>query len=295
MTLNAANLKSQPSTNGLSVLLTWMPIIIGLAALLLPTFYELARNLWDTEEQGHGPLILAVSLYYFWQKREVFIQPAKSTSPILGSLILGTGLLLYAVGRSQSIYIFEVGSLIPILAGMLLIMRGMPGLRSFWFPILFLVFMIPLPGSVIDALTGPLKQYVSIVVENLLYHLGYPIARNGVVLSIGYYQLLVADACSGLNSMFSLSALGFLYLYIMQYRNWFRNSLILASILPIAFTANVVRVIIITLVTYYWGDEAGQGFIHGFAGIVLFIVALLSFMLWDWILELLFKQRRQTA
>jgi exosortase len=155
--------------------------------------------------------------------------------------------------------------------------------------------MVPLPGPVIDTLTSPLKQYVSIVVENILYYLNYPIARNGVVLSIGYYQLLVADACSGLNSMFSLSALGFLYLYLMQYRNWLRNGLILASILPIAFAANVVRVIIITLVTYYWGDEAGQGFIHGFAGIVLFIVALLSFMSWDFILELLFKRRKRSA
>ena len=295
MSQNAANLQTPPALNKSAVWLLWLPIIIGLAALLLPTFYELATTLWDTEEQGHGPLILAVSLYYFWQKRDVFSQPAKSTAPIAGSLILATGLLLYAVGRSQSIFIFEVGSLMPILAGMLLIMRGLSGLRSFWFPIVFLVFMIPLPGSVIDALTGPLKQYVSIVVENMLYYMGYPIARNGVILSIGYYQLLVADACSGLNSMFSLSALGFLYLYLMQYRNWFRNGLIVASILPIAFAANVVRVIIITLVTYYWGDEAGQGFIHGFAGIVLFIVALLSFMLWDLILEQLFKPGKQAA
>jgi exosortase B len=178
---------------------------------------------------------------------------------------------------------------------MLLITRGIAGLRSLWFPIAFLVFMIPLPGSVIDALTGPLKQYVSIAVENILYYFNYPIARNGVILSIGYYQLLVADACSGLNSMFSLSALGILYLYMMQYRNWFRNGLILASILPIAFAANVVRVIILTLVTYHWGDEAGQGFIHGFAGIVLFIVALLSLMLWDAILALLFTTRKPSA
>jgi exosortase B len=276
-------------------MLTWLPIIIGLAALLIPTFYELATTLWDTEEQGHGPLILAVVLYYFWLKRDVFIQPAKSTAPITGSVILAIGLLLYALGRSQSIYIFEVGGLIPILTGMLLITRGIAGLRSLWFPIAFIVFMIPLPGSVIDALTGPLKQYVSIAVENILYYLNYPIARNGVTLSIGYYQLLVADACSGLNSMFSLSALGILYLYMMQYRNWFRNGLILASILPIAFAANVVRVIILTLVTYHWGDEAGQGFIHGFAGIVLFIVALLSFMLWDAILALLFTTRKPSV
>jgi exosortase B len=266
-----------------------------LAALLIPTFYELATTLWDTEEQGHGPLILAVVLYYFWLKRDVFIRPAKSTAPITGSLTLSIGLLLYAIGRSQTIDSFQVGALIPILAGTILTMRGTCGLRSVWFPILFILFMVPLPGPVIDTLTGPLKQYVSIVVENILYYLNYPIARNGVVLSIGYYQLLVADACSGLNSMFSLSALGFLYLYLMHYRSWLRNGLILASILPIAFAANVVRVIIITLVTYYWGDEAGQGFIHGFAGIVLFIVALLSFMLWDLMLELAFKPREITV
>jgi exosortase/archaeosortase family protein len=82
---------------------------------------------------------------------------------------------------------------------------------------------------------------------------------------------------------------------MMQYRNWFRNGLILASILPIAFAANVVRVIILTLVTYHWGDEAGQGFIHGFAGIVLFIVALLSLMLWDAILALLFTTRKPSV
>jgi exosortase B len=293
--MTAANPTTSLDNNNRNAILVWLPIIVGLAALLIPTFYELATTLWDTEEQGHGPLILAVTLYYFWLKRDVFIKPAKSTNPITGSIILVTGLLVYALGRSQSIYIFEVGGLIPILSGMLLITRGIAGLRSFWFPIAFIVFMIPLPGSVVDALTGPLKQYVSISVENILYYFNYPIARNGVILSIGYYQLLVADACSGLNSMFSLSALGFLYLYMMQYRNWLRNGLILASILPIAFAANVVRVIILTLVTYHWGDEAGQGFIHGFAGIVLFIAALLSFMLWDAILALIFTARKNSA
>jgi exosortase B len=268
------NPTKSPVNNNLNATLAWLPIIIGLATLLIPTLYELATTLWDTEEQGHGPLILAVSLYYFWLKRDVLIQPAKSTAPITGSILLSLGLTFYVLGHSQSILIFEVGGLLPILAGILLITRGLQGLREFWFPILFLVFMIPLPSSIIDALTSPLKQYVSIAVENILYYLGYPISRNGVILSIGYYQLLVADACSGLNSMFSLNAIGILYLYIMQYRSWLRNSLILASILPIAFAANVMRVIVITLITYYWGDEAGQSFLHGFAGIVLFISAL---------------------
>src|SRR5207344_1473437 len=96
--------------------------------------------------------------------------------------------------------------------------------------------------------------------ENILHAAGYPIGRTGVVLIVGQYQLLVADACSGLNSMFSLSALGFLYLYLMRRASVLHNALIVASILPIAFAANIVRVLVLILVTYHFGDAAGQGF-----------------------------------
>ena len=98
------------------------------------------------------------------------------------------------------------------------------------------------------------------------------------MLTIGTYQLLVADACSGLNSMFSLSAMGILYLYIMQHTSKLRIVLLLLSIWPVAFLANMLRVLILSLITYYLGDEAGQGFLHGFAGIMLFIAGLLFLM-----------------
>jgi exosortase len=148
--------------------------------------------------------------------------------------------------------------------------------------------MIPLPNMLVDIVTGPLKQQISELAEMVLYWFGYPIARSGVTLSIGNYQLLVADACSGLHSMFSLSAMGLLYLYIMQYRSWVRNGVLIASLLPIAFFANTVRVIILVLITYYFGDETGQGFIHEFAGILLFLVSILFLFAFDnllgWIL-----------
>ncbi len=147
-------------------------------------------------------------------------------------------------------------------------------------------FLVPLPGFFVDALTGPLKQLVSAIAEQLLYAAGYPIARSGVVLTIGQYQLLVADACSGLNSMFSLSALGLLYLYLMRYKSWLHNGLLLASILPIAFCANIVRVMILMLVTYHFGDAAGQGLMHGFFGMVLFVIALLILFGFDSLLRL---------
>src|SRR5207237_4153224 len=124
------------------------------------------------------------------------------------------------------------------------------------FPVLYLVFMTPLPGSLVDALTGPLKQWISDIVESLLYGAGYPIARSGVILSIGQYQLLVADACSGLHSMFSLAALGTLFMYMMGRTSRLHNAVMLASILPIAFAAKIVRVMLLVLVTYHLRDAA---------------------------------------
>jgi exosortase B len=276
----------------------WWPVLLGLAALYLPTYYGLADGIWNTEEQAHGPIVLAVSLFLIWRGRSAVIssQPLAGgiwdkERPLLGWVVLVLGLLVYAVGRSQKVLLLEVGSQIPVLIGTLLITRGLSAVRAMWFPLFFLLFMVPLPAFVVDAATGPLKQHVSILAENILYSVGYPVARSGVVLTIGQYQLLVADACSGLHSMFSLSAMGLLYLHLMQRTSATRNLILIASILPIAFTANVIRVVILVLVTYYFGDEAGQGFVHGFAGILLFVVGLLFLFALDALLGFVFPDK----
>ena len=126
----------------------------------------------------------------------------------------------------------------------------------------------------------------------MLYAVGYPIARSGVTLTIGQYQLLVADACSGLHSMFSLSAMGLLYFYLIRHSSIARNLILIAAILPMAFAANIVRVMALVLITYHFGNDAAQGFIHSFAGILLFIVALLGLMALDSLLGLVFKDKK---
>jgi len=253
----------------------WTPIAVGLAALYVPTYVTLWNGVWQTEDQGHGPIILAVIAWLIWQSRAGLIESEVKPNGALGWPILVVGLLLYVLGRSQDILLFEVGSHIPVIAGAILATRGWKPLRRLWFPIFFFLFMVPLPGVLVDALTAPLKRNVSEVAEYLLYTAGYPIGRSGVTLTIGQYQLLVADACSGLHSLYSLSALGLLYMYLMRHRSVLRNVILGAAILPIALGANIVRVVFLVLVTYHLGDQAGQGFLHGFAGLVLFIVALL--------------------
>ena len=258
------------------------PILLGLCALYLPTIYTFATSVWMDEDQAHAPIILLAVAYIFWQKRGSLIEDSLEKSrPVAGWILLLFGLLLYLFGRTQSMRIFEIGSLVPVLTGSLLITRGMLTIKTLWFPLLFLLMAIPLPAAVIDVLTGPLKRNISELAEMVLYWAGYPIARSGVTLSIGPYQLLVADACSGLNSMFSLSAMGLLYLYLMRYTSWIRNGLMIASLLPIAFFANLMRVIILVLVTYHFGDEVGQGFLHKFAGFLLFFVSMFTLFALD--------------
>ena len=251
----------------------WWPVAFGLALLYVPTWYDLARGLWKEEPYAHGPLVLAVTAWLLWRARDALggdCEPA----PVAGSLALGFGLLVYAIGRSQGIALFEVSSQIPVLVGLVLVLVGWRALKTLWFPLAFLAFLVPLPGFILEAATAPLKAFVSHAVEALLYAAGYPIARSGVVLVIGKYQLLMADACSGLNSLYSLAALGCLYLYLTPRAGWMRGALLLASVLPIAVIANVVRVLALVLITYHYGDEAGQSFLHEFAGLALFASAL---------------------
>jgi len=99
--------------------------------------------------------------------------------------------------------------------------------------------------------------------------------------------LLVADACAGLNSLFTLEALGLLYMNVMRHESPLRNAMLAILIVPISFAANVTRVLILSLITYYFGDAAGQGFVHEFSGMVLFITALMLIIGVDSILRLI--------
>lgn len=264
----------------------WWPIVLGLLAMYGPTYYHLATTLWTQEDQVHGPLIVMVVIYLVWMQRGSLLSPdVVKPMPVLGSVVLGFGLITYVLGRSQDILILDIGSQIPVFAGILLITRGIAALRALWFPLFFILFMIPLPGALVSAVTMPMKMAVSYVSENALFWAGYPIARSGVVLHIGQYQLLVADACAGLHTLISLEALGLLYLNIVRHDSLVRNVTLALLIVPISFTANVIRVMVLTLVTYHFGDEVGQGFVHGFAGMLLFIVALVLIIGVDSVLQ----------
>jgi len=286
---NRKNLPAEPR----NLMLIWLPIIAGLIVLYLPSLVDLFRGVWSTDQQAHGPIVLSIACWLIYRKWPEMWHQSESepSAPAAGWPIFIFGLILYVIGRSQEILLFEIGSVIWLLAAIVLLMRGSRALKVQWFPLFFMLFMIPLPSAFVDALTMPMKMAVSYVAETILFWFNYPIARTGVILQIGQYKLLVADACAGLHTLFTLEALGLLYLNLVRHDSLFRNVALAIFIVPISFTANVIRVMVLTLITYHFGDEAGQGFLHGFAGMVLFLSALLLIIGVDSLLQMAVRLR----
>jgi exosortase B len=265
---------------------TWLPIILGLAVLFVPSLVDLFRGIWSSDQQMHGPIVLSISIWLLYRNWSAMELASIGKRPsVLGWPVFVFGVLMYAIGRSQDILLLEIGSVIWLLVGLLLLQRGVAALKAQWFALFFMLFMVPLPVTVVDIVTMPMKMAVSYVAEHVLFWVGYPIARTGVILQIGQYMLLVADACAGLHTLLTLEALGLLYLNIVRRDSLFRNVGLAVLIVPISFTANVIRVITLTLITFHFGDAAGQGFLHGFAGMVLFLTALLLIIGFDTVLQ----------
>jgi exosortase len=149
-------------------------------------------------------------------------------------------------------------------------------IRSIWFPLIYLAFTLPPPDTFVAAVTQPIKIAISGTAVSLLHALGYPVACSGVMIFIGQYQLLVAAACAGLNSIVTLGALCLFYVYLRHQSNFTAFLVISLAAIPIAMFSNFIRVMSLVLITYYFGEAAAQGFVHDFAGLLMFAVALLT-------------------
>lgn len=266
--------RATPSGRVLDALLQGPTLLVAAGWLLFwPVYLNLWQTLWQEDAHAHGPLIGLIVAALLWGMRgRLAVLPAP-TSMRPGAMLLAGGLALVILGDIQDIPLLAMAAQIPVLGGVLLARQGVAGLRVAWFPLLYLVFMIPLPGIVLDAVTQPLKELVSQLTTHLLHAAGYPIARSGVILVIGQYQLLVADACSGLHSFMALLAVGVLYAYRSPSAGLAQKAVLLLSIVPVAIAANLLRVIVLALVTYHAGDAAGRQW-HDVAGLAMFGVAL---------------------
>lgn len=267
----------------------WL-MFAGLGTMFIPTLWSLlaGNGLWTDDEHSHGPIILSISLWLLWTRwRETPDLESYKPAPALAWVCFLIAGGLYIPGRALDIIYFETGAFVWVLTGIVLMSGGVGLLNKLKFPLFFMLFMIPLPNSLVGPITGAMKLAVSTVTVRVLSWAGLPVAQNGVVIYLGHYQLLVADACAGMRTLFMLEALGILYLNLVHHHSILRNIALPILVVPISFTANVIRVIALSLITYYWGNAAGQGFLHGFAGLVLFAAGLFMMLGTDSLLRLI--------
>jgi len=268
-------------------------VIAGFMALFLPLYGELAGHAWTRTENDHAPYILAIITASFamrlahlygqsWFKTP---RPRRLAENIIGGGLFIFGLTLYLLGRFAEMEIILTASQLPVLAGALMLVGGWPLVRQLWFPLLMLIYLIVWPGWLLDLLTAPLKMWVSETATNFLASLSFPVAHSGVVIAAGPYQLLIADACSGLNSLIAMTAVGAVYLYLVKRAGLVRNLFLFFVLIPIAVLANIIRVILLIWITLQFGYDAGQGFLHELAGLVMFAFALSSLFLLDTLTE----------
>lgn len=269
-------------------------IWILVAALYAPVFFTLYSFRWDKVDYTHAYFILPISLWLTWRKRarlrELF-QKTKSGKNLFGLFTLFFGILMFIFGWRQDYLFISTLSLVPLLFGMISHLYGINIAKALSFPILYLLLLVPPPFGILDSITLPMRYGISIVTEVILRFFDYPISREGLLLTIGYHDIFMGQACSGFRSLITMFSLVLVYVYISK--GGLTKKLILTSfIIPFALLGNLVRIITLCLITFYFGEEAGQGFFHNFSGIVIFVITISGLLGVELILD---KKLRSTV
>jgi exosortase len=247
----------------------WFAILI--VVVYFPVLRYLVQNWIADEDMGHAFFVPLVAGYIVWQRRERLMTMEWTPSP-WGIVFLVWGLAQSYIGILGVELFLQRTAVLITLVGLLLSFGGLPVLRELAFPLLLLPFMIPIPTIVYNRITFPLQIFASTVAENILNFIGIPTLREGNVLQLPSQPLNVAEACSGIRSLLSLTFLSLVYAYFFDRRVWMRAALFIATI-PIAILANAIRVTITGVLSEINPDLA-KGFSHELEGWIIFLIAL---------------------
>src|SRR6202047_1395780 len=257
----------------------WQAAVIGglLLWLYMPTLAHLVGQWWNDPNYSHGFFVPLFSAFVIWQER-TRLRAVNLRPSWLGLVFLGFGLCVLIIGQMGAELFLSRLSLLIVVAGLIVLFLGWSFFRAVLFPWAFLLLMIPIPAIVFNQITFPLQLLASKVASTTLPWLGVPVLREGNVIILPAMALEVADACSGIRSLMSLTTLAVIYGYLTERSTPLRVVLTLAS-LPIAVAANSLRVVGTGLLVQYWDPDKAQGFFHEFQGWLMFVASLVMLYL----------------
>jgi exosortase len=293
-------LQSEPPTAAAPVDLRarrpWWQVAV-IAGLLLwlyfPTLRHLVGQWWSDPDFSHGFFVPLFSAFVIWQERSrltaLDIRPSW-----WGLLLLGFGMCLLVVGQLGADIFLPRLSLLIVLASLIGLFLGWKFFRALLFPWAFLFLMIPVPAIIFSHITFPLQLLASQVASTILPWMGVPVLREGNVINLPVMQLEVADACSGIHSLLSLTTLAVIYGYLMERKVAVRVLLVVASV-PIAVAANSLRIVGTGLLVQYWDPEKAEGFFHEFQGWLVFVASLVMLYLLHRIVRVFWPEEAKTS
>ncbi len=265
-------------------------LIVGLLlAVFYPTLRWLISEWLGNDYYSHGPLVPLIAAFFAWRlaargpgqpPAETARQQPDRTAP-LGLALVVPGLAAYLYALLQRAYFIAALAMIVLIAGLVWYLLGTATLKRLAFPILFLIFMVPLPF--VEPLSVPLAQVTGNISAECIRLFGVPITVNGAQISLPNAQLLVGAQCSGLRSIVTLLTLVAVVVFVVEGPVW-AKLLLAASSLPIAALGNVLRVASLLGVANTWGTDAGFKYYHDYSGIVFFLSALVLLILLSWVL-----------
>jgi exosortase len=261
-------------------------ILLLTAAFLGPALLELLENWSSNEDYSHGFLVLPIFVYLAWKKKNELLEIDADPQWIGFPLLLASATLYY-IGMSVKFHTLAFISMLAVLFSLLIFLTGWRATRLLLLPLCFLVFMFPIPNAYYVSITNPLRLFITKISSTIIYGLGIPVYRDGNILILANAKLEVADACSGIRSLYSYLMVGCVFA-ILSKSNVTRVSVIASSFI-LSLTVNLVRVTVTAILAHFYGQSACEGIFHSSAGIFVFVIGFCA-MFVEWImLEKRFK------
>ena len=268
----------------------WQTVIITglLLWLYFHTLTHLVGQWWTDPNFSHGFFVPLFSAFVIWQERSRLTRLSLQPS-WWGLLFLAFGLCVLILGQLGAELFLSRVSMLIVLAGLIVLFAGWSFFNALLFPWAFLLLMIPIPAIIFSQITFPLQLLAAKVASAILPWMGVPVHREGNIIFIPAMALEVAEACSGIRSLMSLTTLAVIYGYLMERKTIVRILLAVASI-PIAVAANSLRIVGTGLLAQYWDPDKAQGFFHEFSGWIIFMVSLLMLYLLHRIVRIFWRE-----
>ncbi|OGL40495.1 MAG: hypothetical protein A3C43_00900 [Candidatus Schekmanbacteria bacterium RIFCSPHIGHO2_02_FULL_38_11] len=249
--------------------------IVSLILLYYKNFIWLGSKWLNDPNYSHGPLIPLISIYIGWLKKDTISKIKGRDGSILGITIIFIAIIIQIISIRAQVNLTSSYSFILIIYGIILTYYGKDIAKELLFPIAYLFFMVPFLGIFfLNRISNMLKLFSAYLSANIIYLLGIPVFREGVILNFSTGSIEVADPCSGIRSILSLLALGIIFAYFTE-SSAFKKIVLVISAIPLAVLGNLVRILFTGIMTSN-GINVTKGFIHTLSGLLVFLVALLG-------------------